>query len=96
MTYSLAEAEQLVARVEAAGLVFASRTYTGTPCASAREMFRSGKMDSSASDRRVPQDFLMFPHENTDESRRVAHRSRAAGLANAGDAGCTASIWSST
>jgi len=66
MTYSLAEAEQLVAVVEKTGLVFAvTHNYTGAPLVRhAREMFRSGQMGQV---RKVIveylQDFLMFPHE---------------------------------
>jgi len=92
MTYSLAEAEQLVARVEAAGLVFAvTHNYTGTPLVrQAREMFRSGKMGQL---RKVIveylQDFLMFPHEKHGMKQAVWRTDPAqAGLGGTlGDAG---------
>jgi predicted dehydrogenase len=72
MTYNLAEAKELVGRVEKSGLVFAlTHNYTGHPMIRhARELFRSGEMGTV---RKVVveylQDFLMVPHEKLGQKQ---------------------------
>jgi len=74
VTYSLDQAEKLVALVEKTGLVFAlTHNYTGHPLVRhARELFRSGQMGTV---RKVIveylQDFLMFPHEKHGQKQAV-------------------------
>ena len=72
MTHTLEEAEALVRKVEASGLVFAlTHNYTGHPLIRhARELFRSGEMGQV---RKVVveylQDFLMVPHEKLGQKQ---------------------------
>ena len=72
MTYSLEEAEALVQRVEASGLVFAlTHNYTGHPLVRhARSLFAEGSMGQI---RKVIveylQDFLMVPHEKLGQKQ---------------------------
>ena len=74
MTYTLAEAEDLVKLVEKSGLVFAlTHNYTGHPLVRhARHLFASGEMGTV---RKVLvdylQDFLMYPHEKEDQKQAV-------------------------
>lgn len=74
MTYSVQEAEELVALVEKTGLVFAlTHNYTGNPMIrEARRMFASGEMGEV---RKVIveylQDFLMYPHEKEGMKQAV-------------------------
>jgi predicted dehydrogenase len=72
MTYTLEEAEQLVALVERTGLVFAlTHNYTGNALVRhARQMFADGKMGQI---RKVIveylQDFLAYPHEKEGQKQ---------------------------
>jgi predicted dehydrogenase len=72
MTYSLAEAEELVRLVDKSKLVFGlTHNYTGHPLVRhARELFRSGEMGTV---RKVLveylQDFLMVPHEKLGQKQ---------------------------
>jgi predicted dehydrogenase len=72
MTYSLAEAQQLVQIVEKTKLVFAvTHNYTGHPLVRhARQLFRTGEMGQV---RKVVveylQDFLMVPHEKLGQKQ---------------------------
>ena len=74
MTYTLEEAEELVALVEETGLVFAlTHNYTGHPLVrQARRLFASGEMGSV---RKVIveylQDFLMYPHEKEGQKQAL-------------------------
>lgn len=74
MTYTLAEAEDLVKLVEKSGLVFAlTHNYTGHPLVRhARHLFASGEMGTV---RKVLveylQDFLMYPHEKEGQKQAV-------------------------
>ncbi|MFW6181875.1 MAG: Gfo/Idh/MocA family protein [Spirochaetota bacterium] len=74
MTYTLAEAEELVRLVEQTGLVFVlTHNYTGYPMIRhARELFRTGKMGKV---RKVIveylQDFLAYPHEKEGMKQAV-------------------------
>lgn len=74
MTYTFAEAEELVKLVEKTGLVFAlTHNYTGHPLIRhARRLFASGEMGTV---RKVIveylQDFLMYPHEKEGQKQAL-------------------------
>lgn len=74
MTYSLAEAEELVTLVERTGLVFGlTHNYTGNPMIrEARRMFLSGEMGTvRKAIVEYVQDFLMYPHEKEGMKQAV-------------------------
>ncbi len=92
MTYSLAEAEELVRIVERTGKVFClTHNYTGNPMVRhARDLFRSGQMGEV---RKVIveylQDFLMYPHEKEGMKQAVwrVDPAQAGVVGTLGDAG---------